>query len=146
MVLSVLFAAAGTQSSFWCPDIPHCSNLPSSAAPLHRAGPHNAQMVAIVLPRPLPHSVEQEALLCVPEGQEAWLTNAEPSEKQQKHTQGYFHVYTFLTFLSNDHFLLFCHILSFNTVQFTTHPLWMLCKALLVFIFSVADMILDFII
>lgn len=81
-----LAAAAGTQSSLWCPDIPHCSNLPSSAAPLHRAGPHNAQMVAIVLlPRPLPHHTEQEALLCMPEGQEAWLTNAEPSE-QHKHT------------------------------------------------------------
>lgn len=92
-------AAAGSQSSLWCPDIPHCSNLPSSAAPLHRAGPHNAQMVAIVLPRPLPHSVEQEALLCMPEGQEAWLTNAEPSEKHKNtHTQGYFYVYTFLTF------------------------------------------------
>lgn len=30
-------AAAATQSSLWCPDFPHCSNLPSSAAPLHRA-------------------------------------------------------------------------------------------------------------
>lgn len=91
-------AAAGTQSSFWCPDLPHCSNLPSSAALLHRAGPHNAQMVAIVLlPHPLPHSVEQEALLCMPEGQEDRLTNAEHSEKQKKRTQGYFYVYTFLT-------------------------------------------------
>lgn len=43
-------------------------------------------MVAIVLPRPLPRSVEQEALLCVPEGQEAWLTIAEPAEKpKNKH-------------------------------------------------------------
>lgn len=38
-------------------------------------------MVAIVLPRPLPRSAEQEALLCMPEGQEAWLTGAEPSEQ-----------------------------------------------------------------
>lgn len=73
--------AAGTQISLWCPDILHCSNLPSFAAPLHRAGPHNAQMVAIVLPRPLPRSTKQEALLCMPEGQEAWLTGAEPSEQ-----------------------------------------------------------------
>lgn len=91
-------AAAATQSSLWCPDFPHCSNLPSSAAPLHRAGPHNTQMVAIVQPRPLPQSVEQEALLCMPEGQEAWLTDPEPSEKPKKHTQGYFYVYTSLTF------------------------------------------------
>ena len=68
-------AAAGTLQ-LWCPALPHCFNLPSPAAPPHGAGRHNAQMVAIVLPRPLLHSVEQEALLCMPEGQEAWLTIA----------------------------------------------------------------------
>lgn len=74
-----VLADARTWGSFLCPDILHCSNLPSSAAPLHRAAPHNAQMVAIVLPRLLPRRIEQEALLCVPEGQEAWLTDAEPT-------------------------------------------------------------------
>lgn len=94
-------------SSFWCPDIPHCSNLPSSAAPLHRAGPHNAQMVAIVLPRPLPHSIEEEALLCMPKGQEAWLTSAEPSE-QHKNTR-ISHILK-----QTNIFVLFCHILYCN--------------------------------
>lgn len=103
-------ASAGTRSSLWCPDIPHCCNLPSSAAPLHRAGPHNAQMVAIVLPRPLPHSVEQEALLCMPEGQEAWLTSAEPV----KSTQGHFYVYTFLTCQSKQSF---CIVLSYFVID-----------------------------
>ena len=79
-----ILAAAGTPSSLWCSNLSHCSNLPSSEAPLHRVVLHNAQMVAIVLlPCPLPHSVEQEALLCMPEGQETWLTNAEPSEKHK---------------------------------------------------------------
>lgn len=40
-------------------------------------------MVAIVLPGPLPRSVEQEALLCMPKGQEVWLTAAEPGERHK---------------------------------------------------------------
>lgn len=108
-------AAAGTQ--IWCPDLPYCSHLPSSAALLHRAGPHNAQMVAIVLlPCPLPPSVEQEAFLCMPEGQEAWLTTVEPIQKHKsKHKDTsitclhIFHVVKQTTFL--------CHV-SQNTGHF----------------------------
>lgn len=106
--------AAGIQSFFfWCPDHSHCSNLPSSAAPLHRAGPHNAQMVAIVLPRPLPHSVEQEALLCMPEGQEAWLTNAEPSEKHTNaHKDTFMYIHLSHTKAKNFLMLISSHFLN----------------------------------
>lgn len=105
-----LVAAAETHSSLWCPDISHCSNLPSSAAPLHRAAAHNAQMVAIVLPGPLPRSVEQEALLCMPKGQEVWLTAAEPGERHTK-------THAFVTRLSGRSL---CFIVCFKMWQ-TSH-------------------------
>jgi len=111
-------AAAGTQRSFWCPDIPHCFNLPSSTAPLHRASPHNAQMVAIVLPRPLPHSVK---LCCV--CQRDRKPGGPMLNKAQKHTQGYFHVYTFLTFESKQSFSIvlsyFVRDIQYCAVQYT---------------------------
>lgn len=67
-------------------------------------------MVAIVLPRPLPRSAEQEALLCMPEGQEAWLTGAEPREQLKTHTQGYFMFTHFSHCKANSLFVLFYHI------------------------------------
>lgn len=127
----------------WCPVLPHCSNLPSSAAPLHRACPHNAQMVAIVLLCPLPHSVEQEALLCMPEGQEDWLTQW----KAQKHTR--IHLCLHISRIPKQtpfvYFVLIV-VTAFNTVQSTVHQLCMsmLCHAFIDFIFNLAEMILDF--
>lgn len=68
-------------------------------------------MVAIVLPRPRPHSVEQEALLCMPEGQEALLTIAEPSEKHKNTHKDTFMFTHFSHFKANNLFVLFCQIL-----------------------------------
>lgn len=86
-------AAAGTQSFFWCPDSPLLLfQLPSSAAPLHRAGAHNAQMVAIVWPCPLPHRRQQEALLYA-RGTGSPADHCWTQWKAQEQTQGYMYVY-----------------------------------------------------
>lgn len=71
-----LWAATGSPS-FSIHISPYCSNLPSSAALPFGAGPHNAQMVAIVMPCPFLQTAWQEALLCTREGQEARLTMGE---------------------------------------------------------------------
>lgn len=65
-------------------------------------------MVAIVLPCPLPHSIEQEALLYMPKGQEAWLTSAEPSE-QHKNTR-ISHILKQTNFLY--YFVIFCIVID----------------------------------